>query len=142
MSLTIASGLSAVCLLDRDPAKVADARDLARTTLREWRLASLTDLAVLAVSELTSNAIRYGAGAVTLRLSYADGVLRIEVHDHGIGRPVRRFPEADDEDGRGLALLGDLAELNDGDLGVTEDPDCIGKTVFVALAAAAAAGAR
>jgi len=138
MSLTITSGLSATCLLDSDPANVARARELARRTLREWQLSDVTGLAVIVVSELVTNSIRHGAGPVTVRLSYAAGTLRTEVHDHGTGRPVRRHAGADDEDGRGLALLCDLAALNAGELGVAEDRDGTGKTVFVTLAVAAA----
>ncbi len=143
MPATIASGRSAGCLLDPDPANVARARDLARRALREWRLGDLADLAAIVVSELVTNAVRHGAGPVRLRISCAGGILRTEVHDHGTGRPVRRLAGADDENGRGLALLGDLAELHHGALGVAEDQNGTGKTVFVTLAVpAVSAGNR
>lgn len=140
MPLTIASGHSVTCLLDPDPANVARARDLARQVLAEWRLGDLADVVALVVSELVTNALRHGAGTISVRLCHVGGVVRTEVHDHGPGRPVRRDADASDEDGRGLALIAGLAELHDGELGMTEDHDGPGKTVSVTLTAQAVAG--
>jgi len=137
MAATITSGRAFTCLLERDPSNVARARDLARQALGEWQLGDMADIAALIVSELVTNSLRHGEGPVSVRLSYASSVLWTEVHDHGTGRPVRRNASADDEDGRGLALLGDLAELHRGELGVIEDDNGPGKTVYVTLAAPA-----
>lgn len=137
MFLTIPGGHSAMCQLDPDPANVARARRLARQVLAEWRLADLTDVVTLVVSELVTNALRHGEDPITVRLAHADGLVRAEVHDHGTGRPVRRDPGAGDEDGRGLALIADLAELHGGELGMTADQEGPGKTVYATIAAPA-----
>lgn len=141
MVVTIPAERSVTCVLDRDPANVARARELARQVLGEWHLDGLADVTTLIVSELVTNSLRHGHGPVSVRLSYAGGVLRTEVHDHGTGRPVRRNAGSDDEDGRGLALLSELAGLHDGELGVIEDHGDPGKTVYVNLAAPASAPA-
>ncbi|MFE7395206.1 ATP-binding protein [Streptomyces sp. NPDC057557] len=77
--------------------------------------------AVVAVSELLSNAVLYG-GTDTVGLSVAYGSflgkVRIAVNDRtpGLrGEPCR--PEADQEGGRGLLLVGALAD----EWGVSED---------------------
>jgi two-component sensor histidine kinase len=90
---------------------VAAARRLTRDLLTGgWgEPAALADVAELVVSELVTNAVRYGAGAVTLQLSrHHDGVV-VEVGDEGAGTPRRRRSGADDEGGRGLLLVGALA---------------------------------
>lgn len=135
MASEIAAGLSVTCVLDRHPANVARARDLARRALSEWHLDAMADVAVLAVSELVTNSLRHGDGPVSVRLSYTGGFLRTEAHDDGASRPVRQSAGTDDESGRGLTLLRDLAGLHGGELGMVEDHDGPGKTVYVTLAA-------
>ncbi|MFI5475831.1 ATP-binding protein [Streptomyces cacaoi] len=94
---------------------VSVARRAMSARLTAWRLSGeLCADAVLLVSELATNAVRHtlgtrflcGIGLVT------DGRLRLEVHDHdrtGRGLP-RRDPGPDDEGGRGLFLVEQLAE--------------------------------
>jgi two-component sensor histidine kinase len=97
-------------------------------------LADHTDLAELIVSELTTNALRHGAGPITIRLTFTqEADLWLEVHDHGPGRPIVREATPDDEQGRGLALLDALVDLNHGINGTTDDPHTPGKTIYVAL---------
>ena len=69
----------------------------------------LADVAELVVSELVTNAVRYGAGGVSLQLSRHDDGVVVEVGDAGGGTPRRRRAAADDEGGRGLLLVGALA---------------------------------
>ena len=77
--------------------------------LRAWHEpASLVDAAELAVSELVTNALRYGAGQVSLQLSRHDDGVVVEVEDEGIGTPRRRRAAADEEGGRGLLLVGSV----------------------------------
>ncbi|MDR6979634.1 anti-sigma regulatory factor (Ser/Thr protein kinase) [Streptomyces sp. 3330] len=94
---------------------VSLARRSLSARLTAWRLpGELCADAVLLVSELATNAVRHtlgtrflcGVGLVT------NARLRLEVHDHdrtGRGLP-RREPGPDDEGGRGLFLVEQLAE--------------------------------
>ena len=71
-----------------------------------------TDDVLLCVSELATNALLHGVlpgRGYRLRLwSYADGLLRVEVHDSGDGLPHIAVPA--DESGRGLLLVQALAD--------------------------------
>lgn len=73
------------------------------------------DDAALLVSELFANSVRYsGSGAagetVTVAVSAADGVVRVEVTDcSGPGVPRLRAAEGEAEGGRGLGLVAGLA---------------------------------
>jgi anti-sigma regulatory factor (Ser/Thr protein kinase) len=133
MSLTSTGEVSVACRLGREPAHASRAREQARQALSGWGLGQHTDLAELVVSELVTNALRHGAGLIEMRLSYADGDLRVEIHDSGVGRPVRQHVAADDERGRGLELVDGLIELHGGERGVIDDDAGPGKTVYVKL---------
>jgi len=124
---------SAGCLLRHDPAQVSQARRLVRETLAEWGLGDHTDHTVLISSELVTNALRHGTGMISVRLHRAGHDLRIEVHDHGAGRPVRRHAGAGDESGRGLEVIDGLIGMYDGQRGCTDDDTGPGKTVYVVL---------
>jgi anti-sigma regulatory factor (Ser/Thr protein kinase) len=128
------SELSVIYRLRRHPCEISHARELARKALTDWGLADHTDLAELIVSELATNALRHGAGPIDVRLAYTqEGDLWTEVHDHGRGRPVLRKTTADDEQGRGLALLDALMDLHGGIRGMADDPSSPGKTIYAAL---------
>jgi anti-sigma regulatory factor (Ser/Thr protein kinase) len=130
----MSSELSVTYRLRRHPSEISRARELARKALTDWGLADHTDLAELIVSELTTNALRHGAGPITVRLSYTRARdLWLEVHDHGRGRPVLQKTTADDEQGRGLALLDALVDLNGGINGTTGDPHTPGKSIYIAV---------
>ena len=126
---------SVSCCLDRAPAEVKHAREQTRKALFCWGLEMYADLAEIIVSELVTNAVRYGEGPVRARISYGDSHLRVQVHDDGPGRPVRRQAVTGDESGRGLAVLDGLAEMYGGSLSVTDDDAGIGagKTVHVTI---------
>lgn len=125
--------VSVACRLGREPAHAGRAREQTRQALCAWGLEHHTDLAELVVSELVTNALCHGAGLIKMRLSYTDGDLRVEIHDSGVGRPVRQHVGADDECGRGLELLDGLIELHGGERGVIDDDAGPGKTVYVEL---------
>ena len=133
MSLTATGEMSVALRLGRQPAHAGRARERTRRALRGWGLDQHTDLAELVVSELVTNALCHGAGLIEMRLSYVDGDLRVEIHDSGVGRPVRQLVDADDECGRGLELLDGLIELHGGERGVIDDDAGPGKTVYVEL---------
>lgn len=94
--------------LPREPRSVGRAREYARGQLLSWDLESLVDTAELLVSELVTNALRYGEGEIRLRL-LLDRTLVCEVWDSGLVQPRRRRARDTDEGGRGLQLVGLLS---------------------------------
>jgi serine phosphatase RsbU (regulator of sigma subunit)/anti-sigma regulatory factor (Ser/Thr protein kinase) len=84
------------------------ARSLIRAPLRRWGLTDLTPLAELVVSELVTNAVRYAQGTIGLRLVYESGLF-IEVLDDSAALPRLRHAEDDEERGRGLQVVSQLA---------------------------------
>ncbi|MFD9864548.1 SpoIIE family protein phosphatase [Streptomyces alboflavus] len=113
--------------LPREPQSVGRARELACQRLREWDLEALVDTAELLVSELVTNALRYGEGEIRLRL-LLDRTLVCEVWDAGLVQPRRRRARDTDEGGRGLQLVGLLSAA----WGSRRTPR--GKTVWFELA--------
>ncbi|MGA4839822.1 SpoIIE family protein phosphatase [Streptomyces sp. G45] len=113
--------------LPREPQSVGRARELACARLREWDLEALVDTAELLVSELVTNALRYGEGEIRLRL-LLDRTLVCEVWDTGLVQPRRRRARDTDEGGRGLQLVDLLSES----WGSRRTPR--GKTVWFELA--------
>jgi anti-sigma regulatory factor (Ser/Thr protein kinase) len=99
--------------LPAHPASAAAARCRTRAWLRGHPVGEdAAETAVLIISELVANAVTHGGGdLVSCGLQLTDGLLRIEVTDHGIGqdRPVIRRPAPDDLSGRGLLLVSTLA---------------------------------
>ncbi|MFC8920309.1 SpoIIE family protein phosphatase [Streptomyces sp. NPDC047821] len=94
--------------LPREPRSVGRARELARAQLIAWDLEPLVDTVELLVSELVTNALRYGEGEIRLRL-LLDRTLVCEVWDAGLVQPRRRRARDTDEGGRGLQLVGLLS---------------------------------
>ncbi|MFJ4189143.1 ATP-binding protein [Kitasatospora sp. NPDC089509] len=92
---------------------------LARHLLRAY-LAALPsgdryrDIAELLLGELFANAVQHSAAPddrlVEVRFALVGNRLRLEVHDAGTGRPSVRSATPDDEHGRGLFLVNELAE--------------------------------
>jgi signal transduction histidine kinase len=92
-----------------DPAAVAGARDEVSRRLAEWGLHEVSYTAELVVSELVTNAIRYGGPPIQLRL-IRDTVLICEVSDGSSTAPHMRRARIFDEGGRGLMLVAQFAE--------------------------------
>ncbi|MFC8231011.1 SpoIIE family protein phosphatase [Streptomyces sp. NPDC057287] len=113
--------------LPRELRSVARARELARVQLTAWDLDDLVDTTELLVSELVTNALRYGEGEIRLRL-LRDRTLVCEVWDAGLVQPRRRRARDTDEGGRGLQLVGLLSAA----WGSRRTPR--GKTVWFELA--------
>ncbi|MFI5764627.1 ATP-binding protein [Streptomyces sp. NPDC051563] len=93
----------------RSPQTISSARHFTRDTLAAWGRASRQDDTLLCVSELATNALRYGVPrgrGYLLRLLTYDGTVRVEVHDSGPG--LSRIREG--SPGRGLVLVGALAD--------------------------------
>lgn len=94
--------------LPREPRSVGRAREYARRRLLDWDMEPLVDTTELLVSELVTNALRYGEGEIRLRL-LLDRTLVCEVWDSGLVQPRRRRVRDTDEGGRGLQLVGLLS---------------------------------
>ncbi|MFF1838824.1 SpoIIE family protein phosphatase [Streptomyces sp. NPDC058231] len=90
-----------------DPAAVAGARARTAEQLRAWGLEELTMMTELIVSELVTNAIRYAAGPIRIRLLRQTS-LTCEVSDESSTSPRLRHARTTDEGGRGLFLVAQL----------------------------------
>jgi anti-sigma regulatory factor (Ser/Thr protein kinase) len=86
-----------------------DARDRCREVLAEWGMEEHVDLVMLLVSELVTNAVRYTAGEISLRIWADGGRLRMEIHDDEPKLPVPRRADANHDSGRGLLLVQELS---------------------------------
>ncbi|KND23253.1 MULTISPECIES: ATP-binding SpoIIE family protein phosphatase [Streptomyces] len=95
--------------VDADPAAVTRARSNAARQLTAWGLEELDFTTELVVSELVTNAIRYGRPPIRLRL-IRDRSLLCEVSDASSTTPHLRRARVFDEGGRGLFLVAQLAE--------------------------------
>ncbi|MFI2211959.1 ATP-binding protein [Streptomyces sp. NPDC020141] len=120
---------SARLVLPGLPESVGTARSYTRAFVADWMPGvtgeQLDDLRLI-VSELVTNAVRYGTepgDSLLVVLAVRDRTVRVEVHD-----PVRRVPRVrgesvERERGRGLRILGVLARW-----GIEERP--LGKVVW------------
>jgi anti-sigma regulatory factor (Ser/Thr protein kinase) len=96
-------------LLPAQPISVREGRRFLRHTLQDWRCEALTDTACLLASELLSNSVRHACDPLRLRLRRTRDELHIEVCDGSPVLPRARTAGPDEESGRGLALLDQLA---------------------------------
>ncbi|MEU1215590.1 SpoIIE family protein phosphatase [Streptomyces sp. NPDC005791] len=95
--------------LAADPAVVATARKRASAQLLEWGLGDAVFTTELVVSELVTNAIRYGGDPIRLRLIRGTALV-CEVFDGSSTAPHLRRARIYDEGGRGLLLVASLTE--------------------------------
>ncbi|MFE7776336.1 SpoIIE family protein phosphatase [Streptomyces sp. NPDC057445] len=110
--------------LEPDPSVVAQARRHATDQLGAWGLSDAAFTTELVVSELVTNAIRYGKPPIHLRLIHHDTTLTSEVFDSSNTAPHLRRARTYDEGGRGLLLVAQLAHR----WGTRHHP--IGKTIW------------
>jgi anti-sigma regulatory factor (Ser/Thr protein kinase) len=130
--------------LGQAPGAPCTARNLTRATLTGWGREDVLDDALVVVSELVTNALRYGRPApggqlppapathdqpFLLSLVHCDGSVLCAVFDPGRDEPRVKEPDFFQESGRGLHVLASLAA----DWGWTT-PDRNGKTVWALLA--------
>ncbi|GAA3782472.1 SpoIIE family protein phosphatase [Streptomyces chiangmaiensis] len=92
-----------------DPSQVAITRQYAVEQLADWGLGEIAYVTELVVSELVTNAIRYGGPPIQLRL-IRDRSLICEVSDGSSTSPHLRRAHAFDEGGRGLLLVAQLTQ--------------------------------
>jgi anti-sigma regulatory factor (Ser/Thr protein kinase) len=106
--------------LERDSAGqwVGRLRRISAAKLRIWGLAPLLDDAKLLISELVTNALRYGEGKeIDFRLVITAHGLLITVNDGSSQRPRLSVVGDTNETGRGLFIVAALAD----DWGVSPD---------------------
>ncbi|MFE1796803.1 SpoIIE family protein phosphatase [Streptomyces sp. NPDC059517] len=92
-----------------DPAAVGEIRASVTRQLTEWDLDDLAFTTELILSELVTNAIRYGNGPIEVRM-LLDRSLICEVFDGSNTSPHLRYAASTDEGGRGLFLVAQLTE--------------------------------
>ncbi len=92
-----------------DPARVHDVRAAASRRLGDWGLEEVAFAVELLLSELVTNAIRYGIEPIQVRLIH-DRTLICEVSDASSTAPHLRHAATTDEGGRGLFLVAQLAQ--------------------------------
>ncbi len=95
--------------VEPDTAQVPNARKFAVDQVDAWGLAEAAFITELVVSELVTNAIRYGEPPIRLRL-IRDTSLICEVSDASNTAPHLRRARAFDEGGRGLLLVAQLTQ--------------------------------
>jgi len=91
-----------------DPAAVAPVRAECGALLRDWGFEEIGFATELILSELITNAIRYGAPPIKVRLLHNRSLI-CEVSDGSSTSPHLRRARATDEDGRGLFLVAQFA---------------------------------
>ncbi|MFI0710005.1 SpoIIE family protein phosphatase [Streptomyces inhibens] len=92
-----------------DPAAVADIRAAVVRQLADWGLDEAAFTTELVLSELLTNAIRYGTSPIQVRL-LRERTLICEVSDGSSTSPHLRRAATTDEGGRGLFLVAQLTE--------------------------------
>ncbi|MGW7428568.1 SpoIIE family protein phosphatase [Streptomyces sp. NPDC054861] len=92
-----------------DPAAVSGVRNAASAQIAAWELGDVAFTAELILSELITNAIRYGAEPIKVRL-LRDRRLICEIADGSSTSPHLRYATTTDEGGRGLFLVAQFAE--------------------------------
>ncbi|MGW1199730.1 SpoIIE family protein phosphatase [Streptomyces sp. NPDC002536] len=95
--------------LPADPALVSSVRTAVTRRLAEWGLEEIAFSVELLLSELVTNAIRYGSDPIQVRLLY-DRTLTCEVSDGSSTAPHLRHAATTDEGGRGLFLVAQLSQ--------------------------------
>ncbi|MFJ9458084.1 ATP-binding protein [Kitasatospora sp. NPDC101447] len=125
--------------LDSRTASTPFARHLLRAYLTALPTGDhYADTAELLLGELVANAVQHSSAPpdrlVEVRFSVVRDLLRLEVHDAGAGRPSVHTAGTDEERGRGLFLVNELAER----WGCCPRSGGIGKFVWALIAPALA----
>ncbi|GAA0606341.1 hypothetical protein GCM10009547_05360 [Sporichthya brevicatena] len=96
--------------LRNDPGEVERARNLISACMQRWGMPEDGGVAPLLVSELVTNALRYGAQPMRMVAKQEGSTLRVEVHDARGGEPPRlRRAAPDSTHGRGMMIVDALA---------------------------------
>lgn len=95
--------------LDPGPLAPRVARAFLRDILAVWDCDGDDEVAAVLTSEVVTNAVRFAASQVTLRLVLRGDLLRVEARDDGAGMPHVMPTDVDAVGGRGLLLVQELA---------------------------------
>lgn len=92
--------------LPATPEAAGRARELVRELLTAAGVTTILDDALLVVSELATNAVRYGSSPIALHLTLDDARLVIAVQDaHPSDLPYPKVLTQTEPDGRGMHLI-------------------------------------
>ena len=123
--------------LTAGPAAAGAARRQVRAAIYNWNVPVDPPTAELLTSELVTNAVRNEADpTVMLDVTCSAARLRVDVHDTSRAMPAPAEAPADAETGRGLIIVGTLAD----EWGFYATPD--GKAVYFTLAFQSGGGAE
>jgi hypothetical protein len=93
------------------PGVTAHARRLTLSALESWGLGGHGEAAEQLVAELVANAVRHTGGRTfVLRLLRGSGRIRVELRDPSRALPCLIKGDPEDEAGRGLCLVDELAD--------------------------------
>jgi anti-sigma regulatory factor (Ser/Thr protein kinase) len=124
------AALGRVLVLAQDLGEVRRARAFVRAHCRTLGFdAEACEAAVLLTSEAVTNAFIHGRSEARIHITTSPGRLHVEVADDNSRHPQRLDQDADALDGRGIAIVQQLASR----WGVRDDP--YGKTVWFEVAA-------
>lgn len=108
------AGEDVVVVLPDHEAAAGQAREAVRETFTRWGLSVLVDDAVLAVSELVTNAFKHGRPPVLLRLCQRDGRVTVDVSDTRPATVSVEWPvvvsQDSDESGRGRGIVDAVSD--------------------------------
>ncbi len=108
--MTAPDVITASVTLEADARNVGVARHFLQDAIARSGRADHVDAAVLALSEIVTNAFVHTGAEVTVRVWSASGGTRVEVDDRGSRLPVRRHYADTAGTGRGLHLLEELTD--------------------------------
>ena len=118
--------------LGRHPSEVERGRKHVADACRDYD-GDLACTAMLLASELITNALEHGSGAITLLVTLTPDRVRVDVTDGSPLQPAPRVVGPEDEGGRGLAIVEHLASS----WGMELLADGRGKSVWFTLDVAA-----
>jgi anti-sigma regulatory factor (Ser/Thr protein kinase) len=88
---------------------VGQARRFVRETLGDQPRETLEAIELM-VSELTTNCVQHAHSDFEVEIEQSPGLIRVEAHDRGAGRPTVRSPTPREPTGRGLRVVEALSD--------------------------------
>lgn len=92
------------------PEACRQVRALVAQTCSAWQRSDVTPVAALVATELVANVVRHARTTMDFTLRLRDGRVILSVRDHSRLMPRTLDPGTTDAGGRGLHLIGDLAD--------------------------------